>query len=197
MKSSLLYGVPLLCSLVFGAGNPEPPLLGKRGCFIIASENFRDEELDVPRRMLEDEGVRVVVASRDTLEATGMLGMKVKPDVRIEDLDPLDFDALVLVGGSGARMYFDDPEVHERVSVAADSGRIVAAICIAPVTLAKAGLLKGKDATSFPSVISELSACGAHAKRSAVVVDGRIVTADGPEAARPFAKEILKLLRGN
>ena len=92
-------------------------------------------------------------------------------------------------------MYFDDAWVHDRVRLAADSGRIVGAICIAPVTLARAGLLEKKEATSFPSVTSELLARGARVKESSVVVDGRIVTADGPGAALPFAEKIIELLR--
>ncbi len=170
-------------------------LEGKRAALIIAHRNFRDEELDIPRRALEAEGAEVVIVSTDTTEATGMLGMKVKPDVRIENLDPLEYDAILLVGGSGASVYFEDGRVHEMLRLAADSGRVVGAICIAPVTLAKAGLLKGRKATSFPSVVPELAACGAVPLESHVAVDGTIVTADGPASAQGFAEKVIELLR--
>ena len=72
----------------------------------------------------------------------------------------------------------------------AEAGKVVAAICIAPVILARAGLLKGKRATVFPDGIPELEKAGAVYTAQSVERDGRIITGNGPEAAEAFGREI-------
>ena len=75
--------------------------------------------------------------------------------------------------------------------------KIVSAICISPVVLARAGILKGKKATVFPDSegIRELKKAGAIYIQKSVVVDGKVVTGDGPDAASRSAQEIIKLLK--
>jgi len=73
----------------------------------------------------------------------------------------------------------------------------VGAICIAPGILARAGILKDKKATVFPSEIETLKREGAHYSALPVVIDGKIVTADGPEAAEGFGKALVKTLGGS
>ncbi|MCK4232041.1 DJ-1/PfpI family protein [candidate division WOR-3 bacterium] len=67
--------------------------------FVIAHQGFRDEELTTPKKILEEGGFAGVIASTDTAVATGMLGAKVKPDLRISDAKSDDYVALVIVGG--------------------------------------------------------------------------------------------------
>ena len=76
------------------------------------------------------------------------------------------------------------------------SAKVVAAICLAPVVLARAGILKGKKATYFNSPVSfrEMKAGGAVLVDKAVVTDGRIVTANGPAAAAEFADTFIRTL---
>lgn len=123
--------------------------------------------------------------------AKGMFGGTVKPDTTLEDVDVSRFDALVFVGGSGAKIYFDDPTAHRLAREAYENGRVVAAICIAPSTLANAGLLGGKKATCFPSESQNLREKGAVYTGKPVEQDGRIVTADGPGSAREFGLDVL------
>jgi protease I len=75
-----------------------------------------------------------------------------------------------------------------------EQGKVLAAICIAPVTLANAGVLKGKKATVFPSLQSQLTAQGARVVNQDVVQDGKLLTASGPKAAREFAAALVKML---
>jgi protease I len=70
------------------------------------------------------------------------------------------------------------------------AGKVVSAICLAPVTLANAGLLEGKRATAYPSAESFLKWKGAIYTGNAVEVEGNIVTANGPEAAEEFAQAV-------
>jgi len=73
---------------------------------VIASQDFRDEELLTPKEILENKGVKVTIASSSLDTATGMLGAKVKPDILIEDVNVNDFDAVIFVGGAGGERIF-------------------------------------------------------------------------------------------
>ncbi|HHT9150731.1 MAG TPA: DJ-1/PfpI family protein, partial [Candidatus Wujingus californicus] len=111
----------------------------KKVVMIIASNNFRDEELLKPKEVLERNGVAVTVASSSLKESTGMLGAKVKPDILFININVVDYDAVIFVGGAGATEYWDNPTAHKIAKDAYSAKKIVGAICIAPVTLAKAG----------------------------------------------------------
>lgn len=167
---------------------------GKRAVMIIASNNFRDEELLQPKDVLEKNGVTVTVASSSLKESKGMLGAKVKPDILFTDIKVTDYDAVVFVGGSGANEYWDNPTAHKIVNDAHNAKKIVGAICIAPVTLAKAGLLKNKRATTYSSTVNEIKAAGANYTGSDVEKDGNIITASGPAAAHKFGEALVKAL---
>ncbi|MDN3514037.1 MAG: DJ-1/PfpI family protein [Candidatus Brocadia sp.] len=167
---------------------------GKKAVMIIASNNFRDEELLKPKEVLEKNGIVVTVASSSLKEATGMLGAKVKPDVLFTNINTGDYDAVIFVGGSGANEYWDNSTAHKIATDAHNSKKIVGAICIAPVTLARAGLLKDKKATTYSSTVSDIKSAGANYTGADVERDGNIITASGPTAAQKFGEAIVKAL---
>ncbi|MCS7253928.1 MAG: DJ-1/PfpI family protein [Armatimonadota bacterium] len=169
---------------------------GKQVLMIIASKDFRDEELLQPKELLEAQGVKVTIASTTTKPVKGMLGVVVKPHILIKDVDPKKFDAFILVGGVGAAQYWDDKELHSLLTKAFKLGKVVGAICISPVTLANAGLLKGRKATVWASEKHRIEAKGAIYTGASVQIDGNIVTASGPDASKAFGEAILKLLSG-
>lgn len=171
-------------------------LSGKKIVMVIARSKFRDEEYIEPRRALEAEGARVTVASSSLDTAEGMLGMKVKPDILIGSVKEEDYDGIVFVGGGGAREYFDSPAAHKLAQTFYGKGKLTSAICIAPATLANAGILKGKRATAFPSSEQALKSHGATVTGEPVSVDGKIVTAVGPEAAKEFGRKLVEALGG-
>jgi protease I len=161
---------------------------------IIAPRNFRDEELFDTKEELESYGNSVFIASTKTDTATGMLGGTVKPDTTIDNVNVDDYDAVVFVGGSGSSIYFNNQKAHEIARDASDKGKVIGAICIAPSTIANAGLLKGKKATSFPSEERNLRSKGANYTGKPVEKDGNIITADGPRSARNFGRMIAESL---
>lgn len=166
----------------------------KTAIFVIAEKIFRDEEYVVPKEILTNSDIKVITASTTTDEAIGKLGMKVQPDILLTETNVDELDALVFIGGGGAEQYFDDPLSHRLAQESLQKGKIVGAICIAPVILANAGILKGKQATVFPDGKSALDKGGAHYTGASVETDGNIVTASGPEAADAFGEALVKLL---
>ncbi len=169
-------------------------LAGKKVVMIIAPENFRDEELVEPKSVLTDQGAEVKVASTSLETARGMLGGETKPDMLTGDIKPEDWDAIVLVGGTGASIYWEDASIHLMLNEAVKQNKIVGAICIAPVTLANAGILSGKKATVSGSETQKLTDKGAQCTGKGVQRDGNIITASGPTAAASFGNVIAKAL---
>jgi protease I len=168
---------------------------GKKVLMVIASSNFRDEEYAEPRKKLEAAGVRVTVACSTLSAAKGKLGLEVKPDVLISDVQEEDYDGIVFVGGGGSKEYFESPVALRLAQAFFNRGKLTSAICIAPAILANAGLLKQKKATSFPSSREALEAKGAVFTGAGVESDGVIVTGSGPEAADAFGEKLVELLR--
>jgi protease I len=167
----------------------------KKVVMIIALNDFRDEEIFQPKAILEKAGVEVKVASTSLKVAKGMLGGTVKADMLVSDIKTSDFDAIVFIGGSGARQYWNDAVAHKLVRDAFNTNKIVSAICIAPITLAKAGILKGRRATVWSTEAGQLKvAGGAIYTGKDVEKDGNIITAAGPFAAGEFGNEIVKAL---
>lgn len=143
---------------------PAGELTGKKVLLVIAPRDFRDEESFVPRWIFEEKGAKVTVASSTKETATGMLGGTVKPDAAFSEVDPIAYDTVVLAGGTGSKEYlWDNKELRGIVQEAYNQGKVVAAICLSTVVLARAGCLYGKEATVFPDpdAVQELRAAGA------------------------------------
>lgn len=161
---------------------------------VIAPEIFRDEEYAEPKHVLEARGAHVVTASSAPGPCRGKLGMTAMAHIGLAEALRAPWDAVVFVGGGGAALFFDDPEAHALATAAAARGAITAAICIAPSTLARAGLLAHRRATAFASQRDDLEAHGAIWTGEPVTVDGIFITANGPEAATAFGETIADAL---
>ncbi len=157
---------------------------------VIAPDQFRDEELFVTREVLESLGHTTLVVSSRTGKIQGVKGGSTWVDTLVSEVTPTSFDGLVFIGGGGTNVYFDDEDILTMAREMVAAGRVIAAICIAPVILANAGLLAGKEATVFESGADLLRDNGALVQDRPVVIDGRVVTGNGPDAAEAFARAI-------
>jgi len=148
--------------------------------------------IDVLRRA----GVDVRVAGLNRGPVTGSHGITLNTDGPLDEVDSASLAMIVLPGGQpGSSHLRQDARVLELVRELEGSGRGVAAICAAPIVLAAAGVLEGRQATSHPSVRDQLS--GAHiVDESRVVRAGRVVTSQGPGTALEFALELVRELCG-
>ena len=160
----------------------------------VAPERFRDEELAGPVAALKNAGIAFDIASIRAGPCTGMLGAKVYASVAFGDVDPKNYDGLVVVGGSGSEDFLWENTALVRLAIYFyETNRVVSAICLAPVVLARAGILKGKKATVYESQQSvfEMKKGKALLQPQPIVKDGRIITANGPEAAKDFAGAVV------
>jgi protease I len=160
--------------------------------FIIAPKDFRDEELFITQAELEKSGISTTIASSITGECIGSKGGKAISNYQLDQINLKDYSTIVYIGGMGSRVFFDDPKAISLAKEMHAMGSPVAAICIAPVILAKAGLLNHKRATVFSSEIETLESLGAYYTGMDVTVDDNIITAYGPQSALRFAKRIVE-----
>lgn len=167
---------------------------------VIPPSNFREEELFEPKKIFEENGFSVTIASIHTRRAIGMSDTQVKVDKDIGEL-PIaalskNYEAVVFVGGSGIEenKIYENQKILELARAAAKC-RSLSAICLAPMILANAGILQGKQATVFATAAQYLRNKGADYTVQPVVEDGNVITASGPAHARRFADMIVDKIK--
>jgi len=176
-------------------------LTGKKIAIIIAYKDFRDEEYFIPKEVLENAGAEIKTASTKKGTAIGADGGEVEIDLLVSEINPADFDAIVFIGGPGALKYLDNEDSYQLAKETISQNKVLAAICISPVILAKAGVISGKKATVWSnpldkSAIKILENNGAIYQDESVVVDEKIITGNGPAAAEEFGETIIGVLTG-
>jgi len=142
-------------------------------------------------------GVEVTVAGVTDGVITASRGVKLVPDVPLNDaLRQGPWDMVVMPGGmDGTRALTEDQRVQALLKETHGSGRILAAICAAPMALERAGLLKGRRFTAYPGVL-KVDAGGGTYTGKRVEVDGNVVTSRGPGTAVDFALNLVELAAG-
>jgi protease I len=166
---------------------------------IVATDGFEEWELFGPRQILQERGAEVVLASltRDPIQATvhDEPGKTIEPDLTIDEANADDFDALVLPGGVRNP---DQLRLHGNVIALvrrfAEQGKPVGAICHGPWLLVEADLLRDRNATSWPSIRTDLRNAGAKVVDDAAVTDGNIVTSRNPDDVEAFTEALIDLI---
>lgn len=136
---------------------------------LILSTNYGTEsaELTKPLAYLKEQGADVTVAAPQTdtiqtLEGDKTPGATVDPDISLADVNPADYDAVVVPGGTiNADSLRVDPDAQRIVQAFANNGKVVAAICHAPWLLINSGVAGGKTTTSYPTLSLDLTNAGA------------------------------------
>jgi protease I len=175
------------------------PKISNAKILIVATDGFEESELFGPRQILKDRGAEVVLASptRDPIQATvhDDPGKTIRPDLTVDEARAGDFDALVLPGGVRNP---DALRTHANVIALirefAGEGKPVAAICHGPWLLVEADLLRGRTATAWPSIRTDLRNAGANVVDGAAVTDGNIVTSRNPGDVEAFSDALVALI---
>ena len=142
-------------------------------------------------------GITVTTCGLDDRPVKASRGATLIPDTSIDKVLNQSFDLIVLPGGlPGADHLRDNEQLLTLIKKQAQQNKYLAAICAAPKALAKAGVLEGKTATSFPGVLAALNNTSITISDKAVVVDGNIITSRGPGTAMDFALTLIELLAG-
>ena len=147
--------------------------------------------IDILRR----EGIEVVSAGLDDRPVRASRGVMLVPDTTLDAALHDSFDMIVLPGGQpGANNLKADARIISLLQQMAGQGKYIAAICAAPSVLATAGLLDGKQATSFPGALDPFK--NVKQQRAAIVEDGKFITSRGPGTAMDFALTLVERLVG-
>jgi len=169
-------------------------VLAKSILFILPKKNFNEVEFLTTKRLLEKGGCSIFIASDANSFCEGKNGLKVKNDVSLFNINENNFGGIVFIGGSGVKEYWNNQFLHKITKKFFEKKKITAAICSAPVILAKAGILKNVAATCYPDDKAELIKAGAEFKDENVIVRKNIITAKNAQASEEFAEAILAKL---
>ncbi len=162
---------------------------------LISADKYEDTELLVPYYRLLEEGIETDIVSMKKGPIKGKHGYEVEAAKALTQVSPDDYDILVLPGGRAPEEVRKDTKAIEIAREFFKKGKPVAAICHGPQILITAGLLKGRRATCYRSVVDELKAAGAVYENKEVVVDGNLVTSRQPSDLPAFMRETMKMIR--
>ena len=172
---------------------------GKKVLIVIPHTQFRDEEFFEPKKILEEEGAKTVVASTKAGTCRGMKGGVAQAEITIADAKADEYSAVILCGGSSVPEFFwNDKKLQELVVAISAAGKVVAAICLSTVVLAKAKLLAGREATVYflPQAIEALKEGGATYVKETLIIHNNIILAEGPPDSQRFGQAIRAALVG-
>lgn len=166
---------------------------------IVATDGFEESELFGPLQILGDKGAEVQLASPDLKPIQATVhddpGKTIRPDLTIEDARADDYDALILPGGvRNPDQLRTNKATIRLIKAFADAGKPVAAICHGPWLLVEADLLRGKTATSWASIRTDLKNAGANVVDEPAVTDGNIVTSRKPDDVPAFTEAVIRLI---
>jgi protease I len=176
--------------------------MSKKILFILMPERYRDEEFTTPYEMIKGANYHIDVAGFKAGEAIGTHGNVFTPNLLLENLKDTDFDtydALIIPGGPASTTYlWNNETIQKIIQYFHGNSKIVATICYACIAPVQSGILKGKNATVFPTEEAKVHFTENDVTFSAdgcvTLKDDKIITAQGPGFAKEFGKAILDLL---
>ena len=165
-----------------------------RVLFVVPGRQFRDEELFETTQELQSAGHRWVIASATRGICAGSMGGQAIATETLTSVTPHRYDAVVFVGGPGARSFTKDPDALQLARIFYNARKPTAAIGLAPMILANAGVLEGREVAVSASEQEMIEDLGAHFQAVGVVTDGNLVTASGHLESRAFGQELCQAL---
>ena len=165
----------------------------------MATDGFEESELFGPRKILMDRGAEVRLASPSSIPIQATViddpGKVIRPDLAIAEASAGDFDALLLPGGvRNPDSLRADAGATALIRAFHDAGKPIAAICHGPWLLVEADLLRGRRATCWRSIRTDLANAGATLVDESAVTDGNIVTSRKPDDFEAFTDALIALI---
>ncbi|MEW6570988.1 MAG: type 1 glutamine amidotransferase domain-containing protein [Nitrospirota bacterium] len=162
---------------------------------MISADSFEDLEFFYPYYRLKEEGIDIDIASLKKGRIKGIHGYEVEVNKTLREINPDDYDILILPGGKAPEKIRKDKDALEIAKFFFAKNKPVSAVCHGPQTLISAGVVKGRHATSYKSVARELKEAGALYEDKEVVVDGNLVTSRQPSDLPAFMRETMKNIK--
>ena len=166
---------------------------------ILTENGFEEVELTSPKKALEEAGATVhIVSPEEKVKAMKEKewSIELPVDVNIKNANAADYDGLLVPGGViNPDLMRINEDCVEFVRSFFKAGKPVAAICHGPQLLIEAGVVKGREMTSYPSVKTDLINAGAKWVDKEVVVDNGLVTSRSPKDLPAFNKKIVEEFR--
>ncbi|MCK5179282.1 MAG: type 1 glutamine amidotransferase [Candidatus Omnitrophica bacterium] len=163
---------------------------------ILVEDLYQVLEVWYPLLRLKEEGVAVSLIGTGSKDTYGSKeGYPAEVDASINDVDPGDFDGVIIPGGFAPDILRRYERVIQFVKKIHDDGKVVAAICHGGWLLVSADIVRGRKATCFFAIKDDLVAAGADYVDEEVTVDGNIITSRKPEDLPAFMGEIIEKLK--
>jgi protease I len=160
----------------------------------LLEKGVEDSEFIYPYYRFQEEGYNIdIVAPQAKKEYVGKRGVPFTSEFSPSEVDLDDYDAIVIPGGQAPDRMRIHPDMVQ-LKKANSKGKFIAAVCHGPQMLIEADIVRGKTATSWPSVRTDLKNAGANVVDEPAVVDGNIVTSRSPDDLPAFCKATIKLL---
>lgn len=164
--------------------------------YVLLGSGFEEMEAITPVDLLRRAGIDVLTVAVGRQYVSGSHRIRVKADITLKEMNLTDMDMIVLPGGLGGVMsIMDSKRAMEAIRFAWDNGKYVAAICAAPMILAKLGISDGKHITCFPGMENHMGNVTIH-DDVPCVQDGKLITGASAGCAIPFAKKLIEVLKG-
>jgi archaeal arginyl aminopeptidase len=166
---------------------------------VLTADMFEDMEVFFPVFRLLEEGWQVDIAAPKVEQIQGENGYPLMPDKAINEVNPDDYDLLLIPGGAPNGAPTTVRNIKQAQAIAKSfvaKNKPVASICHGPYTLVSADLVKGRHLTSFwhDGVPEEIRAAGGIWEDEAVVVDGNLVTSRWPADLPAFMREVTRMI---
>lgn len=173
--------------------------MSTKSVLALLTEGTEEMELVISVDVLRRAGVNVTVAGLGTGSVYKCSrGVLLSSDTTLDDaLSKGPYDVVLLPGGPGHKDFSSSEKVGSILKEQENSGRLIAAICAAPVALKAHNVCTNKKVTCYPSVKDQMVEGGAYTYvDSKVVVDGKLITSQGPGTAYDFALAVAEQLLG-
>jgi protease I len=162
-----------------------------KALFLVAN-GFEDIQFFCPYYRLREEGIQVTIAAAvDNQLATGLHGYAIEPDMPIPELNPSEYDLLVIPGGRAPEKLRLREEAVDVARTFVQDGMLVAAIGHGPQLLLSAGALEGRTVTCDPRIRDDIRLVAGAYRDEAVVVDGPLITARGSDDLPEFCEQLI------